>query len=105
MDKTSEQYKAVGAIHHLGELRVISDKFSLREFTLILGADTDYPQTVLFQVANKKLDLLEGLQPGATVTAHFNLRGREWVPKDGTDTRYFNSLDVWRIERTEAPPF
>ena len=99
----SKDYTVSGPVHHVGELRVISERFSVREFTVEVGADTDYPQTVLFQVANKKLELLEGLEVGAAITVHFNLRGREWQSPQG-ETRYFNSLDAWRIERHGSAP-
>jgi len=88
---TSEDYTASGPVHSIGELRVISDKFSVQEFVVEVGAGTQYPQLVQFQAANKKLELLQGLEVGAAITVHFNLRGRAWEPKDGGDTRYFNS--------------
>lgn len=103
MDK-SEDYTATGPVHHVGELRVISEKFSVREFVIEVGAGSQYPQLVMFQCANKKLGLIDGLEVGAPVTVHFNLRGREWTPSDGGATRYFNSLDAWRIERHGAAP-
>ena len=101
---TSEDYTASGPVHAIGELRVISDKFSVQEFVVEVGAGTQYPQLVQFQAANKKLELLQGLEVGAAITVHFNLRGRAWEPKDGGDTRYFNSLDAWRIERIGSAP-
>ena len=36
------------------------------------------------------------------MTVKFNLRGRAWNdPKTGND-RYFNSLDVWHIQKEEG---
>ena len=104
MDTNSENYTASGRIHSIMDLRVISEKFSVRELVLEVDAETPYPQLLLFQAANKKLDLIDGLSAGSEVTVHFNLRGREWKPKDGGDTRYFNSLDLWRIERHGSAP-
>ena len=103
MDK-SQDYTASGPVHAIGELRVISDKFSVREFVVEVGAGTEYPQLVQFQAANKKLELLDGLDVGSAITVHFNLRGRAWEPSDGGDTKYFNSLDAWRIERLGSAP-
>jgi hypothetical protein len=100
----TENYTAIGTVHNVGEVRVISDKFSVQEFVVEVGQDTDYPQLVQFQCANKKLELLQGVEAGAALTVHFNLRGREWKPREGGDTRYFNSLDAWRIERHSAAP-
>ena len=100
----SQDYTATGSVHVISDLRVISEKFSVREFVVEVGTGTKYPQLVQFQAANAKLDLLDGLSVGAAVTVHFNLRGRAWEPKDGGDTRYFNSLNAWRIERLGSAP-
>jgi len=91
-----------GSVHHVGETRVISDKFSVREF--VIETPGDYPQLVSFQAANKKLDLIEGLEVGTGVTVHFNVRGREWKNPKTNETRFFNSLDCWRIERHTSAP-
>jgi hypothetical protein len=42
--------------------------------------------------------LLDKFAEGETVTASINIRGRAWEsPKDGT-TKYFNTIQAWRIE-------
>jgi len=101
----SDSYLATGRIYHIGEVRVISEKFSVQEFVLTI--EGQYPQSVLFQCANKKTDLLKDLSKDDHVTVHFNLRGREVKTRDG-NTRFFNSLDAWRIEThtnfDSAPP-
>jgi len=40
---------------------------------------------------------LDSFQVGDEVRLEFNLRGREWKNPQG-EIKYFNSLDVWRIE-------
>ena len=92
---TPNDFQVSGSVHHIGDTRVVSDKFSVREFTIEVPGK--YPQLVTFQCSNKRLDLVESLKPGKGVTVHFNLRGREWTNKEG-QTRFFNSLDCWRIE-------
>ena len=38
---------------------------------------------------------------GDEIKVYFNLRGREWTDKQGA-TRYFNSLEAWKIEGNAA---
>ena len=38
---------------------------------------------------------------GDEVKVEFSLRGREWKSPQG-ETRYFNSLDVWTLEKLSA---
>ncbi len=38
---------------------------------------------------------------GDEVRVEFSLRGREWKSPQG-ELKYFNSLDVWTLERTGA---
>lgn len=91
-------------MYKIGELRVISDKFSVREFAIEIPGQ--YPQIVQFQCANKKLDLIDDLNVGDSITVHFNLRGRETPGRNGNPARIWNSLDCWRIEKAPAaaPP-
>ena len=57
---------------------------------------------ISFQLVQDKCSLLEAYNEGDEISVNFNLRGREWVsPKDGT-TKYFNSLEAWKIEGEAA---
>jgi len=42
--------------------------------------------------------ILNGLSVGQEVKVHINLGGREWVNPAG-ETKYFNSVRGWRIEK------
>ena len=56
-----------------------------------------------------KTNLLDNFNVGQNVKVGINLRGREWVSPQG-ETKYFNSLNGWRIENVDqnsaggAPP-
>ena len=51
-----------------------------------------------------KTNLLDKFQVGQQVKVSIDLRGREWVSPQG-DTKYFNSIQGWRIENLqEATP-
>ena len=99
---TSKDYTLTGSVHHIGKTKVVSDKFSVREF--VVETPGEYPQLVCFQAANKKLDLVDDLEVGTGVTVHFNVRGREWKNPQTGELRYFNSLDCWRIQRHTSAP-
>jgi single-strand DNA-binding protein len=88
--------EATGKLRVIFETKKISEKFTKREFVLEL-VDGKYPQTVLFQLTGDRCASLDEFQVGDEVRLEFNLRGREWKSPQG-DTKYFNSLDVWRIE-------
>lgn len=86
-----------------GDEQVISEKFKKREF-VIQDDSSQYPQVISFQLVQDKCSLLDAYNEGDEITAHFNLRGREWTsPKDG-QTKYFNSLEAWKIEGSNAVP-
>jgi len=44
---------------------------------------------------------LDAYKPGQDVKIGINLRGREWVSPQG-ETKYFNSIQGWRIENLQA---
>ena len=89
--------ESVGKLHTIFETKQVSERFTKREFVLEL-ADGKYPQSVLFQLTGDRCAALDPFQIGDEVRLEFNLRGREWKSPQG-DVKYFNSLDVWRIER------
>jgi len=86
-----------GAIKLINPIKVISDKFSVREF-VVTTPDAKYPQDILFQTVNDKMDILESLGAGQQVEVSYNVRGREF------NGRYYNTLDAWKIEVTGSKP-
>jgi hypothetical protein len=86
-----------GAIKLINPIKVISDKFSVREF-VVTTPDAKYPQDILFQTINDKMDVLESLGVGQQVEVSYNVRGREF------NGRYYNTLDAWKIEVTGSKP-
>ena len=79
-----------------GEEQQISEKFKKREF-VIQDNDDQYPQVISFQLTQDKCSLIDTLVLNEEVTVYFNVRGREWTsPKDG-QTKYFNTLEAWKV--------
>ena len=89
-------YKFNGTVLVIGETQQVSEKFSKRELVL-MDDDSMYPQQIMFQFAQDKCSMLDGISEGEQVEVSFNLRGREWVNPEGV-SKYFNTLDAWRIE-------
>jgi hypothetical protein len=96
--------EAIGKLHTIFETKQVSDRFSKREFVVEMieqGRSQQWPQTVLFQLTGDRCSQLDQLAVGDQVRVEFSLRGREWRSPAG-ELKYFNSLDVWRVEPLRA---
>lgn len=72
-----------------------SSGFRKRE--LVITTEEQYPQHLLIEFVQDKTNLLDNFKEGQAVKVSINLRGREWTNPQG-ETRYFNSIQGWRIE-------
>jgi single-strand DNA-binding protein len=88
--------EVTGKLRAIFDTKQVSERFTKREFVLEL-TDGKYPQSVLFQLTGDRCSAVDQFRVGDEVRLEFNLRGREWKSPQG-DVKYFNSLDVWRIE-------
>ncbi|WET04616.1 DUF3127 domain-containing protein [Flavobacterium johnsoniae] len=99
--------EVIGKVKVVNPEQQVSASFKKRE--LVVTTDEQYPQHILIEFTQDKCDLLSSYKQGEAVKVSINLRGREWVNPQG-ETRYFNSIQGWRIERvgneapTQAPP-
>ncbi|GGD22313.1 DUF3127 domain-containing protein [Hyunsoonleella pacifica] len=85
-----------GRIKMIGETQTFgSNGFRKRE--VVVTTEEQYPQHILVEFVQDKTDLLNNYQVGQQVKVNINLRGREWVNPQG-ETKYFNSVQGWRIE-------
>ena len=75
-----------------------SNGFRKRE--MVITTEEQYPQHILVEFIQDKCDLLNKYNVGQQVKVSINLRGREWVNPQG-ETKYFNSIQGWRIESLE----
>ncbi|AUS05620.1 DUF3127 domain-containing protein [Tamlana sp. s12] len=89
-----------GRIKMVGETQSFgSNGFRKRE--IVVTTDEQYPQHIMVEFVQDKTDLLNNYQVGQQVKISINLRGREWVNPQG-ETKYFNSIQGWRIEALQA---
>jgi single-stranded DNA-binding protein len=93
--------EATGKLHTIFETKQVSDRFTKREFVIELTDNPKYPQVVLFQLTGDRCAQLDRFNVGDEVRIDFSLRGREWKSPQG-DVKYFNSLDVWKVEPARA---
>ncbi|MET1258827.1 DUF3127 domain-containing protein [Flagellimonas sp. DF-77] len=75
-----------------------SNGFRKRE--VVITTEEQYPQHILVEFIQDKCDLLNNFSVGQMARISINLRGREWVNPQG-ETKYFNSIQGWRIENLE----
>lgn len=94
--------EVTGKIKMVGAEQQVSPTFKKRE--LVVTTDEQYPQSIMIEFVQDKIDLLNNLAVGENVKVSINLGGREWVNPQG-ETKYFNSIKGWRIEKmqSEAP--
>jgi len=57
-----------------------------------------YPQEVIFQTVNDRMDVIAPYGQGQEVTVSFNVRGREYNGK------YYNTLDAYKVQGEAAAP-
>lgn len=88
-----------GKIKEIGAEQQVSPTFKKRE--LVVTTDEQYPQHILIDFIQDKADLLKSYNVGDSVKVLINLRGREWLNPQG-QTRYFNSIQGWKIETLDA---
>jgi len=88
-----------GKIKAINATQQVSASFQKRE--LVVTTDEQYPQHIMIEFTQDKCDLLNIYSVGQEVSVGINLRGREWVNPQG-ETKYFNSIQGWRISKSET---
>ncbi|NAS31282.1 DUF3127 domain-containing protein [Flavobacteriaceae bacterium R38] len=89
-----------GKIKKIDETKTFGNN-GFRKREMVITTDEQYPQHILVEFIQDKCDLLNSFQVGGEVKVSINIRGREWVNPQG-ETKYFNSIQGWRIENVQA---
>jgi len=89
-----------------GRVKVIGDTQTFgangfRKREMVVETFDQYPQSIMIEFVQDNVNLLDQYQLGQEVRVFINLRGREWVNPEGV-TKYFNSIQGWRIEAYQA---
>lgn len=85
-----------GKIKQLGETQTFGTN-GFRKRELVVTTEEQYPQHIMVEFIQDKTDLLNAFSIGQDVKIGINLRGREWINKEGEPV-YFNTIQGWRIE-------
>lgn len=85
-----------GTIKKINELQTFASGFQKQDVVIL--TDEQYPQPVLVEFLSDKTELLKNVKEGDSVTAHINIRGREWTNPQG-EVKYFNSITVWKLDK------
>ncbi len=91
--------EVTGTVKRILPVQNVSATFRKRE--LVVNTDEQYPQTVAIEFTQDKVDLLDRVREGESITVSINIRGREWTSPQG-DVRYFVSLQGWRVQAGAA---
>ena len=91
--------EVLGTIKMIEETKTYGNN-GFRKRELVLTTEEQYPQHLLIEFIQDKTDLLNTFNIGQKVRININLRGREWTNPQG-ETKYFNSVQGWRIEALE----
>jgi len=89
-----------GRIKMIDETKTYGNN-GFRKREVVITTEEQYPQHILVEFVQDKTDLLNSYQVGQLIKISINLRGREWVNPQG-ETKYFNSIQGWRIENMEV---
>ncbi len=88
-----------GTIAFIGETKSYgANGFTKRPF--VVKTDEKYPQELEIELTKDRVSLLDSMSIGDTVSASVNVKGRRWDGPNGT--KYFVSLEAWKLERTGA---
>lgn len=85
-----------GKVKMIGQTQTFGNN-GFRKREIVVTTEEQYPQHIMVEFVQDKVDLLNNFQVGQAVKISINLRGREWVNPQG-ETKYFNSIQGWRIE-------
>ena len=91
-----------GRIKMIDETKTYGNN-GFRKREVVVTTEEQYPQHILIEFVQDKCDLLNNYSVGQMVKISINLRGREWVNPQG-ETKYFNSIQGWRIENLQSEP-
>ena len=100
--------EVIGKIKLIGETQTFGNN-GFRKREMVVTTDEQYPQMIMIEFIQDKVDLLNNYNVGQDVKVSINLRGRDWINPEG-EAKYFNSIQGWRVESlvsassNQAPP-
>lgn len=91
-----------GKIKLISDIQTFDSGFKKRE--VVITTEEQYPQHILVELLGDRTEIINPFKVGDDVKISINIRGREWINPQG-ETKYFNSLTGWRIEKLQSETF
>lgn len=91
-----EKSEVVGKVCHKSEVEFLGVN-QIKKQIIAIETDTQYPQKIPVEFIKDKVDLLNNIQIGQQVKVSVNVRGSEFVDKNGVK-RFGLSFQGWRVE-------
>jgi len=100
-------YPITGTVIEIGEVKVLSQYFSKREFKL-RWTDTDFRNKIkenkgLFNVQNEDMQLLDTVRVDDVIRIKFYIDGRDIMKKDQSGMMNFTTLVCYDLEILSSP--
>lgn len=73
------------------------NNYAIRVFYLDITDNPEYPNTPEFQLKGDKVNLVDNLQRGQTITVKFNIDGRKYTNRENK-AGVITNLNVWKID-------
>lgn len=97
----SDVLKVDGRLLGINTTEQVTDKFKKRKFWLETDLDSQWPQTVEFELIQDKVDIIDKFKKGDMLSVGFNLRGRKYTNKTTGKDAVFNSLNAWFVDKSK----
>ena len=91
----------IGKIKVIGETKTFGAKGFRKRELVVTTTEEKYEQHIQIDFVQDKCDELDKFNVGDHVKVLLNILGRIWVNPEGEE-KYFNSLQSWRIDRTDG---
>ena len=100
MELNNVEIKRIGEIQEFG-----ANGFKVVKFVVIEDSNAEYPQTLELQCTQDKAEkLIEYNKVGDRVDISYNLRGREYTNPETKKVSVFNTIEAWKVFKTETAP-
>ena len=95
--------KLEGVLTVIKEMQVVGSGKKFKKRECVLKTKEQYPQELLIEFTQNDCSMLDSYGVGEEVSIDVNLRGRSWINPEGV-TKYFNSIQGWRISHLNTKP-
>ena len=91
----------IAKLKKVHEVVQATETFKKRLIWVTTEFDGTHPQTVEVELHQDRVDIFSGVGVGSEVKLYLNLRGNEWIGKDGVP-KVFNKLVCWKVDVLNA---